>query len=77
MVTVSFKRSPLLYLHYALLLQVVGIKEDLNGLGPKMEEFRSVCRQLQSQLKKIPDCSETPFEIEADALVDSWLDVSI
>jgi len=42
-----------------------------------MEEFRSVCRQLQSQLKKIPDCSETPFEIEADALVDSWLDVSI
>lgn len=42
-----------------------------------MEEFRSVCRQLQSQLKKIPDCSETPFETEADALVDSWLDVRI
>ena len=40
-----------------------------------MEEFRTVCRQLQSQLKKIPDCSETPFEAEADALVDSWLDV--
>ncbi|XP_067242791.1 nesprin-2 isoform X14 [Chanodichthys erythropterus] len=59
-----------------LLAKVVGIKEDLNGLGPKMEEFRSVCRQLQSQLKKIPDCSETPFETEADALVDSWLDVS-
>ncbi|KTF78168.1 hypothetical protein cypCar_00022230 [Cyprinus carpio] len=59
-----------------LLAKVVGIKEDLNSLGPKMEEFRSVCRQLQSQLKKIPDCSETPFETEADALVDSWLDVS-
>ncbi len=59
------------------ILKVVDIKEDLNSLGPKMEEFRSVCRQLQSQLKKIPDCSETPFEMEADALVDSWLDVRI
>uniref|UniRef100_A0A9J7YPI6 Nesprin-2-like n=1 Tax=Cyprinus carpio carpio TaxID=630221 RepID=A0A9J7YPI6_CYPCA len=59
-----------------LLAKVVAIKDDLNSLGPKMEEFRSVCRQLQSQLKKIPDCSETPFEMEADALVDSWLDVS-
>lgn len=57
-------------------VQVCLIKDDLSGLGPKMEEFRSVCRQLQSQLKKIPDCSETPFETEADALVDSWLDVS-
>uniref|UniRef100_A0AAR2KFY0 Calponin-homology (CH) domain-containing protein n=1 Tax=Pygocentrus nattereri TaxID=42514 RepID=A0AAR2KFY0_PYGNA len=59
-----------------LLAKVSGIKDDLSGLGPKMEEFRTVCRQLQSQLKKIPDCSETPFESEADVLVDSWLDVS-
>ncbi|MCJ8731015.1 hypothetical protein PDJAM_G00191160 [Pangasius djambal] len=59
-----------------LIARVCGIKEDLNGLGPKIEEFRVVCRQLQSQLKKLPYCSETPFEAEADTLVDSWLDVS-
>lgn len=41
-----------------------------------MEELRSVCRQLQSQLKNFPDCCETSFEVEADALMDNWLDVS-
>ena len=55
--------------------QVCGIKEDLSGLGAGMEEMRGVCRQLQSHLQKIPDCSEAPFEVEADALVDRWLDV--
>lgn len=56
-------------------VQVRGIKEELGGLGERMEEMRGVCRQLQSQLKKFPDCSETPFEAEADTLMDSWLDV--
>ncbi|XP_071368199.1 nesprin-2-like [Centroberyx affinis] len=59
-----------------LIAKVHDIKEDLSGLGERMEEIRGVCRQLQSHLKKIPDCSEAPFEAEADALVDSWLDVT-
>lgn len=53
------------------------MKEELSGLGEHMEDIRGVCRQLQSHLKKFPDCSETPFEAEADTLMDSWLDVSI
>lgn len=57
--------------------QVFAIKEGLSGLGETIEEMRSVCRQLQSELKKIPDCSETSFEAEADAVMDNWLDVSI
>lgn len=44
-------------------------------MGTGMEDIRGVCRQLQSHLKKIPDCNETPFEAEADGLVDQWLDV--
>lgn len=58
-----------------LSVQVRDIKEELAGLGGRMEEMRSVCRQLQSQLKEFPDCSETSFEAEADALMDNWLDV--
>lgn len=58
-----------------LSVQVRDIKEELAGLGGRMEEMRSVCRQLQSQLKKFPDSSETSFEAEADALMDNWLDV--
>lgn len=57
-------------------VQVRDIKQELVGLGERLEELRAVCRQLQSQLKKFPDCSETPFETEADALMDNWLDVS-
>lgn len=58
-------------------LQVCDIKEELSGLGERMEEMRGVCRQLQTQLKKFPDCSESPFEAEADTLMDNWLDVRI
>lgn len=40
-----------------------------------MDEIRGVCRQLQCHLKKIPDCADAPYESEANALVDRWLDV--
>ncbi|KAJ8288955.1 hypothetical protein COCON_G00016140 [Conger conger] len=59
-----------------LIATVDGIKEDLASLGEGVEEIRGVCRQLQSQLKKIPECADAPFESEADALVDRWLDVT-
>lgn len=51
------------------------MKEELGGLSQQIEELRGVCRQLQSELKKFPACSEPCFEAEADALMDSWLDV--
>ncbi|XP_072538856.1 nesprin-2a isoform X2 [Salminus brasiliensis] len=59
-----------------LLTRVNDIKLELSAVGDKVEEFRAVCRQLQSQIRKIPDCPEAPFESEADALMDRWLDVS-
>ncbi|CAB1456440.1 unnamed protein product [Pleuronectes platessa] len=52
------------------------IKEELTGIREPMEEMRGVCKQLQSQLKTIPDCSESAFEAEADTLMDNWLDVT-
>lgn len=62
--------------YFWVFVQVHDIKEELANLGERMEEMRSVCRQLQSQLKNFPDCSETSFEAEADTLMDNWLDVS-
>lgn len=62
---------------YTHTVQVRDIKVELAGLGERIEEMRGVCRQLQSQLKNFPDCSETNFEAEADALMDTWLDVSV
>ncbi|XP_037837524.1 nesprin-2 isoform X2 [Kryptolebias marmoratus] len=51
-------------------------KSELNGLGDNIEEVRSVCRQIHSVLRRIPRRTETPFEREADALMDRWLDLS-
>ncbi|XP_077075807.1 nesprin-2a [Siphateles boraxobius] len=59
-----------------LISKVTSIKSDLSGLGDGVEEFRAVCRQLQSLMRNIPDCVDAPFESEADTLMDRWLDVT-
>ncbi|XP_036438507.1 LOW QUALITY PROTEIN: nesprin-2 [Colossoma macropomum] len=59
-----------------LIDRVSSVKSELSALGDRVEEIRAVCRQLQSQMRKIPDCLDAPFESEADALMDRWLDVT-
>ncbi|XP_055361732.1 nesprin-2-like isoform X2 [Betta splendens] len=56
--------------------KVCDIKQGLSGLGSQIEDVRGICRQLQSELKKFPECSETSFEAEAETLMDNWLDVT-
>ncbi|KAG8011392.1 Nesprin-2 [Nibea albiflora] len=51
-------------------------KAELSGLGDGIEEVRSVCRHLHTHLRHIPECTVIPFEDEADALMDRWLDIS-
>ncbi|KAM9339272.1 nesprin-2a [Symphorus nematophorus] len=51
-------------------------KSELIGLGDGIEEVRSVCRQLHTHLRQIPQCTAIPFDSEADALMDHWLDIS-
>ncbi|XP_060907682.1 nesprin-2-like isoform X3 [Labrus mixtus] len=51
-------------------------KTELSGLGDRIEEVRSVCRQLHTHLRQIPECTTIPFEEEAHALMDRWLDIS-
>ncbi|KAM7395095.1 hypothetical protein PAMA_006717 [Pampus argenteus] len=56
--------------------QVQQTKAELNGLQDGIEEVRSICRQLHTHLRQIPECIMIPFESEADALMDRWLDIS-
>ncbi|XP_074540850.1 nesprin-2a [Halichoeres trimaculatus] len=51
-------------------------KAALNGLGDRIEEVRGVCRQLHTHLRQVPQCDIIPFDGEADALMDRWLDIS-
>ncbi|XP_068608266.1 nesprin-2-like [Brachionichthys hirsutus] len=57
-------------------MKVCDIQEELTGLKERIEEVRALSRQLQSQLKKFPECSDVPMEAEADALMDNWLDIT-
>lgn len=52
-------------------------KAELNGLVALIEEVRSVCRHLHTNLQQIPEITILPFESEADSLMDQWLDVSL
>ncbi|KAF1376843.1 hypothetical protein PFLUV_G00215650 [Perca fluviatilis] len=56
--------------------KVQEIKAELTGLGDGIEEVRIVCRQLHTHLRQIPECTIIPFEDEADAIMDRWLDIS-
>ncbi|XP_073348713.1 LOW QUALITY PROTEIN: nesprin-2a [Pagrus major] len=51
-------------------------KAELTNLGDGIEEVRSVCRQLHTHLRHLPECTIVPFEGEAVALMDRWLDIS-
>ncbi|XP_059211817.1 nesprin-1 [Centropristis striata] len=57
-------------------IKVQEIKAELNGLGDAIEDVRGVCRQLHTHLRQIPECTIVPYEDEADALMDRWLDIS-
>ncbi|XP_042359998.1 LOW QUALITY PROTEIN: nesprin-1-like [Plectropomus leopardus] len=59
-----------------LYAEVQQTKAELDGLGDSIEEVRTVCRQLHTHLRQIPECTIVSFEDEADALMDHWLDVS-
>ncbi|XP_026174095.1 nesprin-2a isoform X2 [Mastacembelus armatus] len=51
-------------------------KAELNSLGDRVEEIRNICRQLHTHLRQIPECTTMPFESEAEAVMDCWLDIS-
>ncbi|PWA22605.1 hypothetical protein CCH79_00020376, partial [Gambusia affinis] len=56
--------------------KVSDMKEELAGLGETIDDMKGACKRLQSELKKFPDCTDAPFEVEADTLLDSWLDIT-
>ncbi|AWP20311.1 putative nesprin-2-like [Scophthalmus maximus] len=61
---------------HKLYAKVQGTKAELNGLGDGVEEVRGVCRQIHTHLRQMPESDVVPFESDADALMDSWLDIS-
>ncbi|XP_058468686.1 nesprin-2-like isoform X4 [Solea solea] len=59
-----------------LYTKVQETKAELHHAGDSIEDVRSVCRQIHTHLRRMPECDAILFESEADTLTDSWLDIS-
>ncbi|XP_054618438.1 nesprin-2-like [Dunckerocampus dactyliophorus] len=57
-------------------MKVQETKAELSGLEDTLKEIRIICWKLNMNLQQIPECNLNPFEREADALMDHWLDIS-
>nr|XP_060611126.1 nesprin-2 [Anolis sagrei ordinatus] len=51
-------------------------KQEFNSHSEDVDRINQICKNLQSQLNKIKTFEEPPFENEANAIVDRWLDVN-
>lgn len=51
------------------------MREEFNSHSEDVDRINQVCKNLQSQLNKMKSFEEPPFENEANAIVDRWLDV--
>ncbi|XP_013914384.1 PREDICTED: nesprin-2, partial [Thamnophis sirtalis] len=51
-------------------------KEEFNSCSEDVDRLNQMCKNLQSQVNKMKSFEEPPFENEANAIVDRWLDIN-
>ncbi|KAG8126585.1 hypothetical protein E2320_021836, partial [Naja naja] len=51
-------------------------KEEFNSYSEDVDRLNQMCKNLQSQVNKMKSFEEPPFENEANAIVDRWLDIN-
>ncbi|XP_063145116.1 nesprin-2 [Candoia aspera] len=59
-----------------IIAKVNMVKEEFNNHSEDIERLSQMCKNLQSQLNKMKSFEEPPFENEANAIVDRWLDIN-
>ncbi|CAJ0923491.1 unnamed protein product [Ranitomeya imitator] len=60
---------------HKMMMEVQELKPEIEDHSKYVEEINSVCNKLQFQISKIKRCEHSPFQAEANALIDKWLDV--
>ncbi|XP_050009678.1 nesprin-2 isoform X8 [Alexandromys fortis] len=56
--------------------EIETIKEEFNEHLEVVDRINQICKNLQCHLNKMKTFDEPPFEKEANAIVDRWLDVN-
>lgn len=63
------------YIFAVFFLQIETVKEEFNEHLEVVDKINQICKNLQYHLNKMKTFEEPPFEKEANAIVDRWLDV--
>jgi nesprin-2 len=56
-------------------LQIETVKEEFSDHLEVVDKINQICKNLQYHLNKMKTFEDPPFEKEANAIVDRWLDV--
>ncbi|XP_069805263.1 nesprin-2 isoform X2 [Dendropsophus ebraccatus] len=60
---------------HKLMMKVQELKQEIEDQSGNAEEISTICKKLQSQISKIKKFEDAPFQVEANMLIDKWLDV--
>ncbi|XP_063803313.1 nesprin-2 isoform X2 [Pseudophryne corroboree] len=58
-----------------IMLKVQVLKQEIDGHSENVEEISSICKKLQFHINTIKSFKDPPFQAEANAIIDKWLDV--
>lgn len=64
-----------IYLLLFFSLQIETVKEEFSDHLEVVDKINQICKNLQYHLNKMKTFEDPPFEKEANAIVDRWLDV--
>ncbi|XP_040598842.1 nesprin-2 isoform X2 [Mesocricetus auratus] len=56
--------------------EIETVKEEFNEHLEVVDKINQICKNLQYHLNKMKTFEESPFEKEANAIVDRWLDIN-
>ncbi|XP_056402565.1 nesprin-2 isoform X3 [Hyla sarda] len=58
-----------------MMIKVQEIKQEIEDQSENAEEINTICKKLHFQISKIKRFEDAPFQVEANTLIDKWLDV--
>ncbi|XP_073465822.1 nesprin-2 isoform X5 [Aquarana catesbeiana] len=58
------------------LKKVKAVKQEFDDHSEDVDEISSTCKKLQFQINQIKSFEESPFQTEANTIIDKWLDIT-
>ncbi|KAM3917975.1 nesprin-2 isoform 2-T2 [Leptodactylus fuscus] len=60
---------------HKMMMKVQELKQEIENHSENVDEISSICKKLQFHISKIKRFEDAPFQVEANTLIDKWLDI--